>query len=598
MRRARPSLVMAMTSLRGGGEGRRGDDVVATGGGPADAFGRGAPDDARGRQGDQAGHVGLVVGGGRGSGALVHRDLVRADDAGAAIHGVHLDDLGELLQYDGALAGLAAEQLGELGDVGEQLVAFVDDLLHLERGEAPQLHVEDVGGLGLAEVELAAQFGAGLVDVGGASDDAHDQVDVVEGDDEALDDVQAFLGPAQPVLGAAHHDVEAVLDVVATQVVQAERLGYAVDEDHVVDAEGLLERGLAEQLGQDRLGTHVGLERDEQPEPGLAIREVLGVDDAVELAGHDEFVDPLDDLLGSHQVGEFGDDDALAAAGQRLDLDTGPDAEASPTGLVRIAQAVVDDDAARREVRAGHQRHQLVDGGLGSALGHDQFDGRGDLGEIVGGHVGGHAHGDAAGAVDQQIGQQRRQVHRLGALAVVGGAELDGVLVDLADHLHRGVGEAALGVARCGRWVVEAAEVAVGIDEGDHPAEVLAHAHQGLVDGHVAVRVVLAHGVADDARALAVGVVGAQAHLEHREEDAALDRLEAVADVGDGPRRDDRQRIGEERLGHLVGDGHVDDFSSEREQLLLARHGDLSRSEVCRAHPWRGYVSNGCSSSG
>jgi hypothetical protein len=188
----------------------------------------------------------------------------------------------------------------------------------------------------------------------------------------------------------------------------------------------------------------------------------------------------------------------------------------------------------------------------------------------VSGHVGGHAHGDAAGAVDQQVGQQRREIDGFGALAVVGGAEVDGVLVDLAHHLHGGVGEAALGVAGRCRGIVEAAEVAVGIDQGDHAAEVLAHADERLVDRHVAVGVVLAHGVADDAGALAVGVVGAQAHLEHRVEDAALHRLETVAHIGDGPGGDDRQRVREERLGHLVGDGDVDDLSSEREQLLLA----------------------------
>ena len=65
-----------------------------------------------------------------------------------------------------------------------------------------------------------------------------------------------------------------------------------------------------------------------------------------------------------------------------------------------------------------------------------------------------------------------------------------------------------------------------------------------LVERRVAVRVVAAHHVADDLRALAVLGVGGQVLLPHRVEDAALHRLEAVAHVGQRARRDDRERAG------------------------------------------------------
>ena len=54
---------------------------------------------------------------------------------------------------------------------------------------------------------------------------------------------------------------------------------------------------------------------------------------------------------------------------------------------------------------------------------------------------------------------------------------------------------------------------------------------------------VAAHHVADDLGALAVLGVGSQVLLPHRVEDAALHRLQAVADVGQRARRDDRQRV-------------------------------------------------------
>ena len=56
-----------------------------------------------------------------------------------------------------------------------------------------------------------------------------------------------------------------------------------------------------------------------------------------------------------------------------------------------------------------------------------------------------------------------------------------------------------------------------------------------------------------------MAAVGPQAHLAHRVEDPALHRLEAVTDVGQGPRVDDRHGVLEERVLHLEADVDVDD---------------------------------------
>ena len=81
------------------------------------------------------------------------------------------------------------------------------------------------------------------------------------------------------------------------------------------------------------------------------------------------------------------------------------------------------------------------------------------------------------------------------------------------------------------------------VDERHAQREGLRHAHQRVVDRGVAVRVVVAHHVADDLGALAVLGVGGQVLLPHRVEDAALHRLQAVAHVGQRARGDDRQRV-------------------------------------------------------
>ena len=269
-------------------------------------------------------------------------------------------------------------------------------------------------------------------------------------------------------------------------------------------------------------------------------------------------LDLLDDLLGADEVGQLGDDDPLAARGDRLDPGRRPGAERTAAGEVGVADAVeADDPAAARQVGAGHELHEVVEraGGVGDEV----PGGADDLDEVVRGHVGGHPDGDAAGAVDEQVGERGGHDLRLGLRVVVVGDEVDRVLVEPGHHEQGGRCHPRLGVARGGRTVVEGAEVAVSVDEGQPHGERLGHPHEGVVDGLVAVRVVLAHDLADDALALDVRPVGAQAELAHAVEDPALHRLEAVPGVGQGPGVDDGVGVLEEGVAHLLLDVDVDD---------------------------------------
>ena len=153
--------------------------------------------------------------------------------------------------------------------------------------------------------------------------------------------------------------------------------------------------------------------------------------------------------------------------------------------------------------------------------------------------VGGHADGDAGGAVDQQVREAGRQDGGFLVLAVVVVLEVDGFLVDVADHLHGQRGHLGFGVPRCGGAVVAGrAEVALAQRQRVAHGPVLDQADQGIVDRGVAVRVVLAHDLAHHAGALVEGAVRAVAAVEHRVEHAAVDRLEAVADVRQGTAHD------------------------------------------------------------
>ena len=84
------------------------------------------------------------------------------------------------------------------------------------------------------------------------------------------------------------------------------------------------------------------------------------------------------------------------------------------------------------------------------------------------------------------------------------------------------------------------------IDQRVAEREVLGHPDQGVVDGASPCGWYFFMTSPTAAARLAARAVGPQAALEHRPQDPAMDRLQAVADVGQGAADDDRHRVVEE----------------------------------------------------
>ena len=129
----------------------------------------------------------------------------------------------------------------------------------------------------------------------------------------------------------------------------------------------------------------------------------------------------------------------------------------------------------------------------------DQRDeGGAELAQIVRRDRGRHADRDAARAIGQQIGEGRRQHHRLFVFAVIGGAEIDRVLVQPVEQRLRDFGQAAFGVAHGGGVIaVDIAEIALPVDQRIAHREILRQAHQRVIDRLIAMGMERAHHIAD-----------------------------------------------------------------------------------------------------
>ena len=199
------------------------------------------------------------------------------------------------------------------------------------------------------------------------------------------------------------------------------------------------------------------------------------------------------------------------------------------------------------------------------------------LGGVVRRDVGRHADGDAGRAVGEKVREGARQHHRLLALPVIGRAEIDRVLVDAAEQQLGDRRHARLGVAH-GRGViaVDVAEIALPVDQRIADGEILREAHQRVVDRLVAMRMEIAHHLADDLGGLLVAAGRIEPHLAHRVEDAPVHRLQPVAHVGQRAVHDGGERVGEIALLKRCAQVDGDDLAARAVAAFFRRNHSFS----------------------
>ena len=258
--------------------------------------------------------------------------------------------------------------------------------------------------------------------------------------------------------------------------------------------------------------------------------------------------DLLDQLRLVDHIGNLGHDDAVAVAGHLLDLALGAHDDPAAALVIGVVDAApAENDAAGREIRPLDVLHQVVHGAVRVVQHADHA--VDDLAQIVRRNVGRHADRNARRTVDQQVRKARRHDRRLHERLIEVRVEVDGLLFDVAHHLHRQLGQPRLGIAHCGRAVaVHGAKVSLPIDEQVARGEILRKANHRIVDGAVAVRVVFAEHVADDARRFAERLVRRDAQLVHGVENPAMHGFQSVAHIRKRAADDDRHRIGDKRF--------------------------------------------------
>ena len=510
------------------------------------------------------------------SASYVGSSTLARDLRPALLAGERLAHLGELALH------LVPELLRRLQDrlddgrLGRLFLQLGADRVDLEPRELVELRLEDRLDLLLVEGEALHELAGGVGLSVGLADDADRLVERVVDDEEALEEVEAPLQllevEQEPPPDRLEPEVEEVPEDRGER--KPRRLAHLGPgrrhEARQVHGHRRLERRVLVQVRHDERG--VGLALDLEDDAHVLGGLVAHVDEGREPPLDDDVRDLRDESRLLLRVRDRRDDDRPGPAGALLDLPLAAQLQRALAALVDRAQLALagDEEPARRKVRALDEAQRVR-----LAVVHGRDRGVEHLDGVVRRDRRRHADRDARRAVDEEVRVPRRQDHRLEVDAVEVRAPVDRLPADLGEELDRERAQARLGVAIGRRRVaVERAEVAVPVHERRAEREGLRHAHHRVVDRDVAVRVVLADDVAHDGRGLLELRVRRQVEvLEHREEDAALHGLEAVAHVRQRARRDDRERVVQVPAPGLLGKR---DLGIERQRRLAARVGELS----------------------
>ena len=461
---------------------------------------------------------------------------------------------------------------------------FAGKLLLLEIHQLPQrqpqdrigLHWRKAVGLGHSPLRLQHREAVGpqgplqkrcrRLDVGqpllglglraGAANDLDHLIEVGQCNEQSLQRVLAAAGSLQKELRAPAQHRGAVAQKLLQEILEGEHPRLAVHQRQEDQRKRRLQRGELIELVEDNLGIGIPLQLEDQPHRLLQIALVADRRNALDAILGDQLRNLLLDGIPRLLVGDLGNDDPVSVFAELLHQSPGPQRDRAAPG-----------DVAADQRLAAH--HDPAGGEIGPRNDFEQFGHRhvgridhphqrpADLTQVVGRNARRHADGNTAGSVDNQIGESARQHHRFGVAFVVGRNVVDGVEFNVVEHHRRNGRKPGLRVPHRGcRQSRDRTEIALLVDEHMAHVPFLGHAHQRWVDHALAVRVVVAAGIAGDLGTLHPSRPGGEVEIVHRHQDPPLGRLEAVAHVGQGPRDDHAHRVGEVALFELLLDRH------------------------------------------
>ena len=202
-------------------------------------------------------------------------------------------------------------------------------------------------------------------------------------------------------------------------------------------------------------------------------------------------------------IGNFSDDDLPETARQFFFEPTCAYAETATARRISFGYRLfaLDNDTTGRKIGS---RHQFGEFSCRRIRIFDEVQGRfAQLKRVMRRDAGRHANRNACRSIGEQIGESPRQHHRLFFTAVISLAKINGIFVQTVEQQSSDFGHARFGISHGSRIIaVDIAKIALPVDHRIAHRKILREAHKCVINRLVAMRVIFADHVADNARAL------------------------------------------------------------------------------------------------
>ena len=133
--------------------------------------------------------------------------------------------------------------------------------------------------------------------------------------------------------------------------------------------------------------------------------------------------------------------------------------------------------------------------------------------------------------------------------------EIDGLSINVGKQLRGDAGHADFGIPHGGgRVAINRAKVSLAVNERIAQREILRHTDERVIDSRISVRVVFANHVAHDTGRFLIWTIPFIPKVVHSVQDAAMDRLQPVTDIGQRSTNNHTHGVVHIGLPHLLLD--------------------------------------------
>ena len=338
---------------------------------------------------------------------------------------------------------------------------------------------------------------------------------------------------------------------------ETEEFWLAIDQSDHVDAKHGLQLRVFVQVVQHYIGYFAAAQLDDDAHAVL-VGLIAQFGNALNFLVAHQFGNLFQQSRLVDLVWQLGDDNGLlVVAADIFNMRPRTQVYASPAcgvGLVDPARAI--DHGRGRKIRARYVLDQIAN--FHFRIVDQGHAGRHDFPQVVRWNIGRHADGDAGRTIDQEIRNPGRHYRWFEFRLIVVGDEIDGFLVDIGKQFMGDARHSDFGVSHRGRCIaIHRAKVSLPVDQHETHRKRLRHPHQRVVNGGIAMGVIFADHIADDAGRFLIRFVVVVAQFLHRKKDPAMHRFQPIAHVGQGPSNDDAHRVVQVGLTHFVFEIYV-----------------------------------------